>query len=106
MVNTILRYLLIIFILSSTLNSDEFIARDKQLHVVVGTGIYLGCLFFAGIAHNNNIEWINAKTCLVPVYLSAIGKEVYDKHNGGTAEFSDITATGFVPSTGYILYEW
>ncbi len=88
------------------LSASDFMAEDKKLHVLAGTGIYLGCLFMVGIAHNNNIEWINAKTCLVPVYLSAIGKEVYDNSNGGTSEFSDITATVFIPSTGYIIYKW
>ena len=97
---------IVLLVLNLEMSASDFLAADKKLHVVAGTVIYLGCLFTSGIARNNHIEWINPKTCLIPVYLAAVGKEAYDKHTGGTAEFSDITATVFIPSTGYIIYEW
>ncbi len=98
--------LLIALVFAMSLTANGFIAEDKKKHIAAGTLIYMGCLFTAGIAHNNNVEWINAKTCLVPVLTAAVGKEVYDKHSGGTAEFSDITATMALPTTGFIIYDW
>ena len=98
---------LIISTLNINLNaSEEFMPKDKQYHALAGTGIYLGCLFLAGIAHNNNIPWINAKTCLIPVYVAAVGKEYYDYRSGGTAEFADAAVTVSIPSGGYIIYEF
>ena len=84
----------------------EAFPKDKQYHTMAGIGIYFGCLFVSGITRNNGITWLNEKTCLVPVYVAAVGKEVYDKHYGGTAEVADAAMTVAVPTGGYILYSW
>ena len=77
------------------------------MHVVAGAVIYFGCLVGAGMAKNQDVfPWLNAKTCLLAPLTAGIGKEVYDSRYGETAEFSDITATMFIPVTGYIIYEW
>ena len=101
-----MRILIVLLTWNLTLSSQDFLTQDKKYHTLAGTGIYLGCLFFSGIAYNNNVEWLNAKTCLVPVYAAAIGKEIYDAQGYGTADFADTAATVFIPTTGYIIYEW
>ena len=96
---------LLSLLISITLLGDT-LPEDKKYHTLAGTGIYLGCLFISGIAKNNNIYWLDPLTCLVPVYVAAIGKEVYDHHNNGTAEFADAAVTTFVPTTGYVIYKF
>ena len=84
----------------------EVLPEDKKLHAMAGTAIYVSCLFVAGIAYNNSVEWLNAKTCLVPVYVAGVSKEIYDHHNGGTAEYADFATTVSIPTTGFIVYQW
>ena len=95
-----LKYLVTWTLLYLSLGASDFIAEDKTKHVLAGTVIYLGCLVVA------DINSIPHKYCLLPVLAAGVGKEVYDNSNGGTAEFSDITATMFIPTTTYIIYTW
>jgi len=95
-----LKHSAILLLLTSGLTASGFIQDDKVKHIAVGTFIYLACL---PIVYVNNFD---SKYCLLPVLTAAIGKEVYDSSNAGTAEFSDITATMFVPMTTYVIYKW
>jgi len=98
--------LLMTLLSTSSASTNDFIQEDKKGHAIAGISIYLSCLVVATIAQDNDINWLNSKTCLIPVYAIAIGKELYDTQSNGTASFDDITATVFIPSANYIIYTW
>ena len=80
------------------------IPSDKLMHMLVGTGIYGVCLLAGEIYPK-----LNTTTCLIPVVVAGVGKELYDsKHpETHTADYMDAVATIAIPVTGsIILYEW
>jgi len=95
----IYKYILTL-LFTTQLYGSSFVAEDKAKHIVAGAIINTVCLYIV------NINDFKSKYCLLPILTIAVGKEVYDNSNGGTAEFSDITATMFVPMTTYIIYTW
>ena len=81
---------------------------DKFSHLMVGTGIYAGCLLIASIVENKgyDLPYSKAVLCLVPVGVVSLGKEVYDTKNGN-AEFADFAYTMAVPlGMGFAVYKW
>ncbi len=80
---------------------------DKTKHIAAGTAIYGICV---GIGHLTETAWLNYKTCLIPVGIAAIGKEMYDANSDGNADWADAGATMVVPAViaglTYTLYEW
>ena len=80
---------------------------DKMKHAAVGTAIYGVCVIAAEAA---DIEWLDYKTCLIPVGIAAVGKEIYDDRRGGDSEWADAGATVALPAMiagfAYTLYEW
>lgn len=94
---TILLALLLSLSLNATTTED-----DKVKHIIAGTAIYAGCLAIAEFTDFG----LNSKTCLLPVFAGAAGKEVYDANYGGTSDFNDFTATMIVPLGTYTILEW
>jgi len=93
----------IILTIALALSLNAFtIADDKQKHIIAGTLIYGGCVFVGEFTDFG----LDAKTCLIPTFAAAVGKEVYDANFGGTADFNDFTATMFVPFGTYTIYSW
>lgn len=80
---------------------------DKVAHAAAGTAIYGACLVAGKVAH---IDWLNYKTCLIPVGVAAVGKEIYDAQGNGDASAADAGATMAIPvlfaGVRYTLYEW
>ncbi len=80
---------------------------DKIKHAAAGTAIYGACVIAAEAA---GIEWLDYKTCLIPVGIAAVGKEIYDDRTGGDSEWADVGATVALPALiagfTYTLYEW
>lgn len=83
------------------------VANDKVAHAVAGTVIYGVCIGFGALT---DIDWINYKTCLIPVGVAAVGKEIYDNNYGGTPEAADAVATMAVPLLAagitFTLHSW
>ena len=85
------------------------IPDDKAKHAFVGFGIYAGCLLAKGAIESAGYDtWLNKDTCLIPVIIAGVGKEIYDsQHDGHTAEFMDAVATMAIPVTlNYVVFEW
>ena len=99
-----MRKLLLIIMLSIGLSANSFIEEDKISHAAAGIIIYGGCL---ALDKALDIPWLDPNKCLVSVYVAAIFKEVYDSTSDNhTADFNDITATVFFPTTTFVLYSW
>jgi hypothetical protein len=66
--------------------------KDKQQHFLGGLIIYGSCISTGYIL---NIKYLNKNTCLVPVILAGIGKEMYDLQHLDvhTPEFNDAMVT-------------
>lgn len=81
--------------------------HDKIAHAAVGTAIYGVCLVTGKVAH---LDWLDYKTCLIPVGVAAVGKEIYDAQGNGDASAADAGATMAIPALfagiRYTLYEW
>jgi len=95
-------------VLSQNVNAGKY--DDKAKHAFVGLGIYAGCFFIKGIGEGlkYDMDYLTARTCLIPVVVAGVGKEVYDsQHDGHTAEFMDVVATIAVPATlTFVIFEW
>ncbi len=91
-------------------NLNAEVAGDKFAHAFVGTGIYVGCLMAkgAGEALNYDMSYLTEFTCLIPVAVAGIGKEIYDNNNEGhTAEWQDAAATMVIPlGMSVVIYKW
>ena len=98
-----MKKLLLITLLITSLHSDV-LEEDKQQHMIAGMVIYTSCLFVSLITQKNGIEWLNTDTCLIPVVIAGVGKEVYDAQGHGTPDAMDALATVALP-TG-IAYSW
>ena len=93
--------LLTALLLTTTLQAGNGIKTDKFAHAFVGLGIYAGCFLIKGIgeAAHFNMDYLNEKTCLIPVVIAGVGKEIYDSQHpkNHTAELMDTIATGALP---------
>ena len=94
---------ILIALLVSSLSADV-LDEDKKQHMIAGMLIYSSCLFVSLITQKNNIEWLNTDTCLIPVIVAGVGKEVYDHQGYGTSDAMDVLATVAVPVG--IAYTW
>ncbi len=105
-----MKKILIVLILTLGLNAENKVASDKASHLMVGTGIYVGCLLFKGGAEalHFDMSYLTSTTCLIPVIVAGVGKELYDaNHEGHEAEFADLAYTVAVPlGMSIVLYEW
>jgi hypothetical protein len=93
---------------AGVLQSQAFaLDSDKAKHLAAGTAIYGLCV---GIGHVAELEWLDYKTCLIPVGIAAVGKEIYDDNTGGDADWADAGATVALPVAiagfTYVVYEW
>jgi len=97
-----MKKIILIMLLAVTLNAQ--IADDKYKHLVAGFVIYSTCLIYGNVIDNS--YW-DKNTCLIPVAVAGVGKEVYDNSHGGTVEFADFAYTMAVPITfNVVLYRW
>ena len=94
-----MKKLLSILLLVGNVSANDVFPKDKQQHMIVGTVTYVSCMFVSLITKKNGIEWLNEDTCLIPVVVLAVGKEVYDSRGYGTPEVMDGLATVAVPLT-------
>jgi len=85
----------------------------QGLHAKIadGTMIYGACIISKGAIEamvGHEVAFINYKTCLIPVIVAGVGKELYDaNHDGHTAEVMDALATIAIPvSLTFVIYEW
>ncbi len=94
------------FILFSGLHAG--IGSDKYKHAYAGIGIYAGCMLIDTILEKAGHDTIlNKKTCLIPVAVAGIGKELYDrKQVNHTADLMDVVATVAIPVGFVTLFEW
>lgn len=92
-------------VLSTTLKAQP--QNDKAMHAAVGLAIYGVCVAVGALGE---IDWINYKTCLIPVGVAAVGKEVYDRNNNGHPEKEDAEATfagpAFISGTALTILAW
>ena len=84
---------------------------DKIAHAMAGTMIYGMCIIGKGAledALGYEVKYLNYKTCVIPVIIAGVGKELYDaNHDGHTSEFLDAVATVAIPiGVSYTIYEW
>lgn len=82
---------------------------DKVSHALVGAGIYGLCLVTGGIIEKAGYDnYLDSTTCLLPVAVAGIGKEIYDaNHEGHNAEWEDFAYTMAIPvGMSIVLYEW
>jgi len=88
---------------------------DKEKHAIAGMAIYAGCMLGKVISENISGEdyssWLNYKTCLLPVYVAGIGKEVYDSTHSSkhSPEFADVVSTVAIPTAiagSIVLYRF
>ncbi len=102
-----MKKLLIILLLVSSLNAIE---KDKFAHAFVGVGIYGLCLVTGGIIEEMGYDSkLNTTTCLIPVVVAGVGKELYDKQHPDkhTADWKDAAATMAIPlGMSVVLYKW
>ncbi len=102
--------MIMIMVLLSISNLNAEIADDKFAHAYVGAGIYVGCMMFkgAGEALDYDMSYLTEFTCLIPVAVAGIGKEIYDNnHEGHTAEWQDAVATMVIPlGASVVIYKW
>lgn len=94
-----------IVLLSTSLRAQP--ANDKVTHAAVGLAIYGICVAAGAIG---DIDWINYKTCLIPVGVAAVGKELYDRNNNGHPEKEDAEATfagpAFISGATLTILAW
>ena len=82
------------------------ITEDKLMHAGVGIVIWGGCIALGQILENS---YLNYKTCLIPVVVAGVGKEIYDHQHpeSHTSEWQDAAATVLIPLTATIvIYKW
>ena len=91
------KLLLVAMLLTTSLSATDSLPEDKKLHMIAGTIIYTSCLFVSLITKKNGVEWLDEDTCLIPVAIAAVGKEVYDNQDHGNPEVMDALATMSVP---------
>jgi len=94
-------------ILAQGINAGEY--DDKAKHAMVGMLIYTGCFFVKGTgeALKYDMDYLTPTTCLIPVVVAGIGKEIYDsQHDGHTAEVMDAVATVAIPFGIWTIYKW
>lgn len=99
-----MKKLTLIILLSSMLFAN--IPDDKFKHMAAGVVVYFGCIVVGGVVDNPHI---NPQTCLIPVAVAGIGKELYDHQHpeNHSVEFMDFGATMAIPLVGSIvLYKW
>jgi len=94
--------------LAQTANAE--IPRDKYSHAIAGLGIYVGCFMVKGVGESlkYDMDYLTSTTCLIPVIVAGVGKEIYDsQHDGHTAEVMDVIATIAIPAAlTFVIYEW
>lgn len=82
-------------------SANDYIAQDKQKHLIAGVAIYSTCIaggyILKAMSYENN--WLTPVNCLAPVIIAGAGKEIYDYNNpqNHTAEFADFAYTVAVP---------
>ena len=99
--------MIVVFILSLT--QLQAVPSDKFQHAFVGVGIYAGCFLVKGIGESMHydMDYLDAKTCLIPVVAAGVGKELWDsQHRNHTAEWQDAAATIAIPLGTFVLVEW
>jgi len=100
--------LILALLLVTSLNAK--IESDKYSHAFIGVGIYVGCLLTkgAGEALKYDMSYLTTKTCLIPVVVAGVSKEIYDaNHDNHTAEVMDALATIAIPvSLSFVIFEW
>ena len=93
----IMTTVLAILILTSTLEAGNLIGKDKISHFIAGLGIYAGCYLIKSIGEtaNFNMSYLDETTCLVPVIVAGVGKEIYDSQYPAShsTELMDVVAT-------------
>ena len=100
------KFILIAALMVSTLQAN--MGADKYKHAYVGIGIYAGCMLVDSILEGAGYDtMLNEKTCLIPVAVAGIGKEIYDsQHANHTADAMDAVATVAIPFGAVTLYTW
>ena len=102
--------LIMALILSSMVHAEDIIPRDKFNHAFVGLGIYAGCFLVKGIGESlkYDMDYLTPRTCLIPVIVAGVGKEIYDaNYENHTSEWQDAVATIAIPlAFDVIVYEW
>ncbi|RUM72731.1 MAG: hypothetical protein DSZ08_00400 [Sulfurovum sp.] len=87
--------------LTIQLQAGNVVPSDKFSHVYAGLGIYAGCFLIKGVgeALHFNMDYLNAKTCVIPVIAAGVGKEVYDSQHTQThtPEILDAVSTIALP---------
>jgi len=100
--------LLAVMAIGQSLHAE--IPRDKYSHAIAGLGVYVGCFMVKGVGESlkYDMDYLTARSCLIPVIVAGVGKEIYDsQHDGHTAEFMDVVATIAIPVTlNYVIFEW
>jgi hypothetical protein len=102
-----MKKLLIILLLLTSINAK--VDSDKISHTLVGAGIYGLCLLTGEIMKEAGYNsYLDSTTCLLPVAVAGIGKEIYDaNHEGHNAEWEDFAYTMAIPiTTSIVLYKW
>ena len=101
-----MKKILLITLLFTGLHAE--FGADKYKHAYAGIGIYAGCIFLdtlLELAEQDTI--LNAKTCLIPVAVAGVGKEIYDSTQPDhTTDIKDVIATVAIPVGSVIIYEW
>jgi UDP-N-acetylmuramyl pentapeptide phosphotransferase/UDP-N-acetylglucosamine-1-phosphate transferase len=84
------------------------IGADKYKHAYAGIGIYAGCMFLdKALELVGQDTLLDEKTCLIPVVVAAVGKEVYDnQHANHTSDVMDTLATVAIPFGAFTVYKW
>ena len=99
----------IILMIIATLSLHSEIPNDKLTHAFAGMGIYVGCFFVKNIGESVNYDmgYLTIKTCLIPVVVAGVGKEIYDsQHDNHTADWQDAAATMVLPVATFVILEW
>lgn len=91
-----MKKILIALYLVTTLNAGS---NNYAVHAVAGLGIYLGCLLLDDVSDEITLD---KTTCLIPVAIAGIGKEMYDSHGDAL----DVAATMAIPLGIWTFYEW
>ena len=104
-----MKKLILALLITTSMLFANPIPGDKAKHAFVGLSIYVGCFLVKGAIESAGYDtWLGEKTCLIPVVVAGVGKEVYDsQHDNHTAEVMDVVATVAVPFTlNYVIFEW
>ena len=99
-----MKKLFIILAMVSFLRAE--LPSDKIMHAGAGFIIYSACIVFDAVTDN---EYLDPMTCLIPVGIAAVGKELYDSQHpeNHTAEFGDALATMAIPlAFSFTIYKW